>query len=646
MVKKSGNDISTRKDSEKLYRVIFDTVPVSIWEGDCIQAKCFLGELKANGIRDLRAYFTEHPDEILKAAGLVRIINVNDYTLRLFEAKSKDELLSSWTHLIIPESLPALLDALIALAGGQCHFKAEAPVQTLARKPLTALFEFSFPAVEMSSEHMLVCITDITERKRMEDVLRQNKEQYRRQFDEATDAMFLADAKTGIILDCNIAATALVERERAEIIGMHQKFLHPHEDRKQEITAAFRKHVIGEPAEIIEEKVITKSGRLKDVAIKATRIILQDKEILQGIFRDITEQKRMEEKLRQSVADLRLAHRIARVASWSWDQKNDIVNWSEELYRITGTDQKHFVPTYLKFSRLCTPDSQQRLNRAVEKALADGTPYELELEIVRPDGGHRWILAFGEPIGDTVYHPAGLFGVVFDITERKHMEEAKKNLVIDVSHSLKTPLAVIEMALNMSERGIKSNDRKRIKKGHAIAYENISRLRKYISRMLEAFTVDLREMSLEKKKKRVSLRKIVRKIFKEIKSAAQEKGLTLKVDISVTAGMVSAGQREVGVILENLIDNAVKFTDKGTISVASRRKEGWVEIRIKDTGRGIDPQNKTKLFEMFFKRYTVVEGLGLGLFICKRLTDLLGGQIQIESKGLGKGAEVILRLPH
>ncbi|GEM_PF-4811101 len=885
----------TSVESEKLYRAIFDTVPVSIWEVDCIQVKLFLNKLKAAGIRELRAYFSEHPEEIIKAAGLARIVNVNDRTLRLFEANSKAELLNTWTFLIIPESLPPLLNALIALAEGQSHFEAEAAIQTLLRKYLTCLFTFSFPVDGAPFGNLLVSITDITERKAAEEELRFNNEilknvaegiflvgledgiikwanarfekmfgyepgemigknvaivnapaqktpeetrneivdvlketgewhgevnnikkngasfwcyanvslfdhskygrvmvsihidisarkraekalylrewQYLKQFEEATDAIFLADAKTGIILDCNIAATKLVERKKSEILGMPQKFLHPAEAVSGKFTRNFMKHVRGEPSEVIEEKVITKSGQVKIVAVKATKIVFQGKEIMQGIFRDVTEQKRaaeilrqkdeqyrkqfeeaidpiliadpktgiildcniaaalfferekselvgmhqsqlhankdmvdgitrtfkkhvseekpiavpeklltksgqvkdvlirgskiivgdkeilqgffhditaqklMEDKLRQSLADLRLAQRIAGVASWSWDVKKDKVTWSEELYQITGMDQKHFVPTYAKLPQLYTPESWQKLRRAVEKALADGISYELELEIVRPDGEHRWTLAFGEPVGNTTGHPVGLFGVVFDITERKQMELAKKNLVIDVSHSLKTPLAMIEMALNMSKEGIKSNNLKRIEKGQFIAYENVAKSRKYISSMLEAFTVDLRELNLEKKRKKVSLKKVVNKIYKEIELAAEERGIKLKMDIPVTANMVKAGERELSVILENLIDNALKFTYKGSVLVTGRRKKKWIEIRIKDTGCGIDPHNKVKLFEMFSKCYTVVEGLGLGLFICKRLTDLLGGEIQIESKGLNKGAEITLRLP-
>lgn len=488
-------------------------------------------------------------------------------------------------------------------------------------------------------------LAGIIERKRAEETLRQKEEQYRKQFDEATDAIFLADAKTEILLDCNIAATRLVEREKSEIIGMHQKFLHTSENKSQEFSKMFRQHIEGDPTVVIEDKIITKSGQIKDVAIKASKIIFQDRENLQGIFRDITVQKHMEDKLRQSIADLRLAQRIAGVASWSWDAKNDVVTWSDELYRITGRDPKCFVPTYAKLPQLYTPESWQRLSRAVNKALSEGTPYELELEIVRPDGQHRWTLAFGEPISKILNAPPCLFGVVLDITERKQMEQAKKTLVIDVSHSLKTPLAMIEMALNMVKEGIRLNDAKRIEKGLLIGYDNIARSRKYINRMLEAFTVDLREVNLKQQKKKVSLGKIVSNIFKEIKLITQERGLQLRVDIPAAANMVKAGEKELSVIMENLLDNALKFTQKGSISVISRRKKEWVEVRVKDTGCGIDPNSKIKLFEMFSKRYTVTEGLGLGLFICKRLTELLGGEIHIESKGIGKGAEVILRLP-
>ena len=138
---------------------------------------------------------------------------------------------------------------------------------------------------------------DVTKRKQAAEALRQSEERYRKQFEEAIDAIFLADLGTGMIIDCNIAATKLVEREKSEIIGKHQSFLHPAEDIKDGFSKTFKSHMTGESSELLEDKVITKSGQIKDVAIRASKITIDGKEVMQGIFRDITERKAIEEEL-------------------------------------------------------------------------------------------------------------------------------------------------------------------------------------------------------------------------------------------------------------------------------------------------------------------------------------------------------------
>jgi PAS domain S-box-containing protein len=138
---------------------------------------------------------------------------------------------------------------------------------------------------------------DITECKRTEEALRESDSLYRKQFEEAVDAMFLADPETGILLDCNIAATKLIEREKSEIIGKHQSVLHPGEAIKVEFSKSFKIHVIGESSELLEDKVITKSGQIRDVAIRASKITIKGKTLIQGIFRDITESKKAEKEL-------------------------------------------------------------------------------------------------------------------------------------------------------------------------------------------------------------------------------------------------------------------------------------------------------------------------------------------------------------
>jgi PAS domain S-box-containing protein len=138
---------------------------------------------------------------------------------------------------------------------------------------------------------------------------------------------------------------------------------------------------------------------------------------------DITERKRSEEILRRKGAELEEAQRLAQVASWHWDVKSDIITWSDELFRISGRDSTLPAPSYKEHSQLFTPESWSRLSAAVERALSIGSPYEVDLEIVRADGSMRSISARGEAVRDASGLVVQLRGTVQDTTERKQAEE-------------------------------------------------------------------------------------------------------------------------------------------------------------------------------------------------------------------------------
>ena len=143
-----------------------------------------------------------------------------------------------------------------------------------------------------------------------------------------------------------------------------------------------------------------------------------------GISMDVTERKLAEQALRQREAELTEAQSLAQVGSWRWEVKTDTVSWSQELYRIAGMDPSMPAVSYKDHSRLYTPESWGRLRAAVEEALNTGTPYELDLEMIRADGARRWLIARGEAPRDASGAIVQLRGTVQDITERKRTEEA------------------------------------------------------------------------------------------------------------------------------------------------------------------------------------------------------------------------------
>ena len=164
------------KAQESKYRYIFEAVGVSIWEEDFSLVKAALDNLKAQGVEDFRSYFAQHPDFVEHAIKMVKIINVNDITVRMFGAKDKRELLNLLDQTFVPETLGVFTEELLALAENKTYFESEAIMQTLQGDRLHTLITIVFPPSTAKFDSVLVSMMNITDRKRAEAALYQLNE--------------------------------------------------------------------------------------------------------------------------------------------------------------------------------------------------------------------------------------------------------------------------------------------------------------------------------------------------------------------------------------------------------------------------------------------------------------------------------------
>jgi len=228
------------------------------------------------------------------------------------------------------------------------------------------------------------------------------------------------------------------------------------------------------------------------------------------------------------------------------------------------------------------------------------------------------------------------------------LDQMKDKMIRDVSHELKSPVAQVQMAIDLWTKEVKKEhiNRSKEEKFRKIINDSLLRLRKTIESILDLSVLE--SGRLEFKKEPIKMDKLINQTVMGMKLLADKKGLTMINHTKNNLPLVIGDKSELLRVLTNLLDNAIKYTEKGEIHIYGERRNGnYLEIAVKDSGKGIGLSSNQydKLFERFYQENPTMYGSGVGLALCKNIIEMHEGKLWVESEGNGKGSTFKFTLP-
>ena len=295
------------KESEERYRDIFEDSPISLWEEDYSAVKQWLDSLRAQGVSNLRAYLVSHPKVVAECTSLIRVLDVNQATLKLYRAKKKEDLFGSMPKIVHNELSGYMIDELMHIAEGQTHFSSEGIDQTLDGEKIDIMLNWAVvPGYESDFSKVIISIIDITERKKMEKLLKDSEKRFRDIAENSQEWIWEVNPQGKYTF-----ASQMVEKILGytpdEILQKHfYDLVHP-EDRETTKASAFAVFTAKHPFREFINHSVHKNGQSVWLATNGIPLLDDQGNLLgyRGADTDITERILAEEKIRISEARYR-----------------------------------------------------------------------------------------------------------------------------------------------------------------------------------------------------------------------------------------------------------------------------------------------------------------------------------------------------
>ncbi len=438
--------------------------------------------------------------------------------------------------------------------------------------------------------------------------------------------------------------------------------VHP-EDRPK-VKAAWQSCIEEGAAYLVEYRITQNDGTIRWIAAQVQHVPeLQGGKVL-VMFQDITEQKRTEKVLRESLERLHLAKNAAQLGIHDHDLVSGSYQWDERMRELWGVGPGEPITDELFMAGL-HPEDRAARQAAINKALdpAGTGEYYAEYRVInRHDGTARWIASTGQVFFEH-QQPRRVVGIVQDITSRKRAEEGLResearakalndqvlSMLMVVAHDLRSPLIALQATLKLLLRGIYGTMDKSVKNTVIDLNHRADTLLRVAEECLAGASVVAGDVEAEKKV--LDLREdIIDPILKELSSEIEGQAITIDNrlgGIPAARILVTANKVWLKIVYRNLFRNAIKYGDKGgLISFGCEDHGSYYKLNVYNSGKPIPEEARERLFTQFYRvgGKVAFEGMGLGLYLTRKIIRKHGGDIWYEAKEYG--SNFVFTFPH